>query len=555
MKKRLNYIFTFLIFSILISCGKEDISSTVEPIEKKDVSFLFQVGEVTNKNVLENKKTSKVAYQKEMDDAVTVIVTIKDASNNILYNRKKLTISAIDNGYVSSPISLDFGTYTITEFIVLDALDNAIFLSPKEGSLLTSSVTNALPFSLVVGSSSNNEINVEVLSSFNMNLEDFGYTDLDFATVGEFTFIIDQTDELTSIVMNVDTYTDQYEYIIDWGDENEDFYIPVSDLIHNYSEKGIYMVTIKGNVNALKSVVINNKGLVDIDLSKLESLERILLISSQLTSLDVSSNKSLEYLSLISSDNKLTSIDLSSNILLKELLLGNNKLGSINLSNNPQLKLLHLYHNELTVMDLSNNLQLENIDLSNNPQLVSLDIGLHTKLKKLKLNYMKQLNLDNMDMSIYPELENLGLSNDNLSSIDLTYNLKLRDLSLGQNELTNLDLSANKELIFLELTDNQLTNLDLSFNSKIEFMGISNNFIEFIDISNSPLLSSIFMTNNQINDIANMEAFYSQLLTNVKTNNIFNGQLYTLNNNYVVSQTLIDAANELINDFNWKILY
>src|SRR5690606_38659879 len=154
--------------------------------------------------------------------------------------RKKLTINAIGNNYVSSSISLDFGTYTITEFIVLDALDNAIFLSPKDGSLVASNVTHTAPFSITVGPSSHDEIGMEVLSSFNLTVEDFGYSDLDFSTVGEFTFLIDQTDELTSVVMNADTYTEQYEYVIDWGDDTEDLYISVVDLIHDYSEKGIY---------------------------------------------------------------------------------------------------------------------------------------------------------------------------------------------------------------------------------------------------------------------------------------------------------------------------
>lgn len=550
MKKNLNYIFTFLL-CVILSCSKDDILPPAKESEKKDISFLINTKEITNK-VIQDNKSDNAENQKTIQDAVAVIVTIQDASNNILYNRKRLTISSTENGYVSAPITLDVGSYTITEFIVLDAVDNAIFLSPKASSTLANNVDNTVPFSITIDLASNDEIGMEVLSSFNLDFADFGYTDLDFTSIGEFTFVIDQTNELTSVVANF-LANEQFEYVIDWGDGTEELYVPISDLVHDYAEKGTYTVSVKGNIKALTSVMVNNKGLKAVNFSKLESLVRILFFETQLSSLDVSYNQSLEVLSIASG--QLTTIDLSSNILLKELALPQNQLSVLDLSANLQLESLSIYSNLLTNIDLSNNLNLESLSLGNNPQLASLDITRNSKLKSLSLSNMSQLNLDNMNLSIYPELESLSLSTNGLTQLNVSNNVKLKRLYLSQNELTALDLSANTELEYLSIDYNELTSLDLSLNDKLIDLSIANNPLDTIEFPNSPVLRSVFMVHHKITDIAILENIYSQILQNAKANNLIGGILMTYNNNYTASQNMVDIANELSKDFKWVVVY
>lgn len=570
MKKNRNYLVIFLLFSILLSCAKDDILPPAKESEKKDVSFLINITEITNKVVLDNK-LDKSEDQKTIHDAVSVIVTVKDASNNILYDRKSLAINLINNDYVSASITLGFGTYSITEFILLDGADNAIFLSPKEGSLLASNVSNASPFSITVNDISSDLIDVEVLSSFNLDFEDFGYFDLDFTSIGEFTFLIDQTSELTSVVVNFSA-NDPFEYVIDWGDGIEELYVLDSDLTHDYLEKGVYTVAVKGNVKALSSVMINNKGLADVDFSKLESLVKILFVETQLSSLDLSYNKSLEALSLANGQltsidltsntqllqleipyNKLSVLDLSANTKLKNLSIPSNQLTLIDLSANPQLESLIIYSNQLTTIDLSNNLNLETLSLGGNPQLTNLDITQHSKLKTLYLGDMGQLNLDNMDLSFFPELESLDLRNNEITVLDLSKATKLTRLFLFKNRIANIDLSTNTELEYLNLDYNELTTLDLSLNNKLIDLSIADNPLKTIEFSNNPVLKYIFMVNHEITDITILETIYSQVLQNAKANNLIGGILMAYNNKFTASQVMVNIAKELTNDFKWVV--
>src|SRR5690606_6249495 len=179
-----------------------------------------------------------------------------------------------------------------------------------------------------------------------------------------FTFVTDQTTQLSEIYITLFSASGD-EYIVDWGDGSTDVYSTES-VSHVYSTHDIYTVTVTGNIKELEFLLTLNALVTDIDLSKLESLNRLILNSSQLTSLDVSSNKLLDYLSLVGSGNKLTSIDLSSNTLLTSLYLSDNQLTNIDLSNNLELTHLSLGNNQLTSIDLSNNIELESLNLSNN---------------------------------------------------------------------------------------------------------------------------------------------------------------------------------------------
>lgn len=556
MKKNSSYFLILFSFFLLISCGNDD-SPVNEPEvvspQTKDISFSFDVVEISNKDAHKNKGVNEALLNKVIVGAASVVITIQDESNTIIYNREKLDLNNENDTYISSSISLDFGNYTITEFMVLDAQDNAIYLTPKVGSDIAPNVTKVLPISLTVGASTDEQISLKVLDTNNLTAEDFGYTNFDYTILGKFTFVIDQTDELSEINMTLDSASDD-EYIVDWGDESTDTYLTTS-LSHLYSEQGIYTVTVTGNIKVLKSLLTFKALIIDIDLSNLESLNFLHLSSSKLTSLDVSSNLLLEYCAVFGSNSELTSIDVSSNVQLKQLTFIDHPLTSIDLSNNLELTNLGLINTQLNSIDLSNNMELENLELSSNPQITNLDISSHTKLRYLNLNYMSQLNLSDLDLSLYPELIHLGLDSNELTNIDVSKNIKLQGLSLWNNYLTNIDLSANTELIQFNLDGNQLTNVDLSTNSKLEILHIRQNPIETLDISNNPFLKAVYISDNQINDIVNMETIYSQLLENVKANNISNGIMNSQNNNYEASQTLIDIANELINDYNWEVTY
>src|SRR6187397_1181726 len=77
-------------------------------------------------------------------------VTIKDATGNIIYNKKRLEILKFGNEYISVPLELKVGNYTLTEFFVVDENNKTISATPLEGSDLAYLVNDPAPISFSV---------------------------------------------------------------------------------------------------------------------------------------------------------------------------------------------------------------------------------------------------------------------------------------------------------------------------------------------------------------------------------------------------------------------
>ena len=98
---------------------------------------------------------------------------------------------------------------------------------------------------------------------------------------------------------------------IDWGDGNEDEYVPVREEYkdadgeievyyeiipeHTYTDgKSSHTITVRGKI---KWFIINDCEVTSIDATKCPALEGLVCNDNQLTSLDISKNKALDYLS------------------------------------------------------------------------------------------------------------------------------------------------------------------------------------------------------------------------------------------------------------------
>ena len=118
---------------------------------------------------------------------------------------------------------------------------------------------------------------------------------------------------------------------IDWGDGNEDEYVPVREEYkdedgeievyyeiipeHTYTDgNSSHTITVRGKI---KWFIIDDCEVTSIDVTKCPALEGLDCRNNQLTSLDVSKNTALE--SLVCRNNQLTSLDISKNTALHRL--------------------------------------------------------------------------------------------------------------------------------------------------------------------------------------------------------------------------------------------
>ena len=122
-----HYLTFFLAFILAVSCDDENDA-------KKQGQLELSFSEITSSSGGRLKQ-----------NIASVLITIEDASGQTVHNRKKISLYAFDGQYLSEPIALNTGSYSLTEFIVLDENETAIYATPLEGSPLAHLVDDPLP--------------------------------------------------------------------------------------------------------------------------------------------------------------------------------------------------------------------------------------------------------------------------------------------------------------------------------------------------------------------------------------------------------------------------
>jgi serpin B len=98
----------------------------------------------------------------------------------------ELELSLFNTTYLSEPLMLTTGDYSLEEFIVCDGNDSVIYLSPKMGSDKAELVTEPLPIIFTILKDSTTQIVPQVVRvDINDTPEDFGYTEFGFDIVGD----------------------------------------------------------------------------------------------------------------------------------------------------------------------------------------------------------------------------------------------------------------------------------------------------------------------------------------------------------------------------------
>ncbi len=227
MKKKLMSYLVVAMFSLTIFTNCED-NNDEEVKQKGNIEFSFSLTDIT--------ESSKKIAKTDVQDASAVVVTIKDTGGNVVYDTKEIELYNMSGSFISKSILLFVGSYTIEEFLVIDADGNVIYASPLQGSDMAYLVSTTLPYNFSVASDETLKLVPEVLSTENVTSEDFGYTTFSFEVVETFDFLLsvfaydEATDnfELTNAMLTVtansnDIYSDTLEAITNQIKINDGF--------------------------------------------------------------------------------------------------------------------------------------------------------------------------------------------------------------------------------------------------------------------------------------------------------------------------------------------
>ncbi len=119
----------------------------------------------------------------ETEDVSAVYLSIKNSSEEYVYNMQKFTLINFNGGYITENIELLEGYYTIEDFVVVNDLDSAVYVAPKEGSEFASLVNYPLPLFFTVSANNTSSVSVQVIPSDLGDAEKYGYTIFTFEVV------------------------------------------------------------------------------------------------------------------------------------------------------------------------------------------------------------------------------------------------------------------------------------------------------------------------------------------------------------------------------------
>jgi hypothetical protein len=109
----------FLFLFISISCQHDDLKLSSGKIE---ISFTVKS---------KNSPGGRVAVSGAPE---ALFISVEDQNGTVIFDRKKIKLIAFGNDFLSEPLSFNVGDYKLTEFIVADKNDDALYAIPLENS-------------------------------------------------------------------------------------------------------------------------------------------------------------------------------------------------------------------------------------------------------------------------------------------------------------------------------------------------------------------------------------------------------------------------------------
>lgn len=170
----LKYCIVFLSVVCLLSCDGDEPTTTA-PSYSGNIQFtVSQDGIVGGRT----------------QGGLTLLISIKDSGGVYVHEKKRLSLFKFGEAYLSEPISLSVGNFQLTEFIVLNENDEAVYATPLKNSKLAYLVDLPLPIEFTVSKDETIKVVPQVVECANHSAADFGYNTFSFNIIKTFNFLI-----------------------------------------------------------------------------------------------------------------------------------------------------------------------------------------------------------------------------------------------------------------------------------------------------------------------------------------------------------------------------
>lgn len=300
------------------------------------------------------------------------------------------------------------------------------------------------------------------------------------------------------------------------------------------------------SLTKVKSLYIEyNSNLQELNVSENKALRLLNCQSCGLTSLSLSNNTELTTLNCAS--NQLTELDLSANTKLNTVEIYKNLFDSEHMGifitklpevNKGTLNVLASlkdnnvmtaeqaadakakgwtakYHNTFTegwqeYCGLPEGLLIDETtfpDQAFRNHILKLEIGGDWVLTEEEINSLNSLSLENQNIEslkgieVFPNLNFLNCSRNQLTELDVTKNTHLRNLYCYENLIESLNLSDLKELEEINCECNMITSLNLQGCTKLKTLYCNNNDLTELDLTNCVNVETLNCSSNEIQEL------------------------------------------------------
>jgi hypothetical protein len=165
--KKSNHWISFVVLLALAALVTGCQDEAQGPAQPGNVRFTIDARAVANAN---HGRVGEI-----LPAGVSLYVTIADAGGDDVYTLKQIVLLTLGSEYVSEPLLLPPGEYTLKDFLIADAAGNTLYATPKEGSPLAPWIADPLPISFSVTGNAVTGLDVQVLAVGEHSAEEFGY--------------------------------------------------------------------------------------------------------------------------------------------------------------------------------------------------------------------------------------------------------------------------------------------------------------------------------------------------------------------------------------------
>lgn len=174
-----NKLLLYLIISLFLnSCQSDDPEIMDEKFEGQ-----FNVELIVNESQLD-------AVKSRLEFVNSFLISYSRDGASTSTERHYLDFSLENGSIEGESITLDTGTYSITEVLLLDEYGNVIFSTPLKASQLNNYSNTLLPVQFQITNNNLTSVKIEVISTESYSESEFGYSGIDFTLTDTFLFNI-----------------------------------------------------------------------------------------------------------------------------------------------------------------------------------------------------------------------------------------------------------------------------------------------------------------------------------------------------------------------------